>query len=135
MSKKWQVLRAEYLSTLFAGVDITPPPAHLQTGSEDLTMRPFAIIAFHLHSGDSFEEIVGSMQQAINEEVEHDGPEVMNMVGVLAMAREKEVILRQVAVEMSERLQKAQQVLLDAEYDLPGNPEEVFKKIFWQAKL
>jgi len=125
----WEALRAKYLAALFQNVPVPKSEVYLHTPLA-FSQRPYAVFAFRLWQGMTVRQLAKSMRESIQDEVDHDGAEVMNMIGILGTCLKHSRLLKDLASEMPKRLKDALKAVR-SEYEwLPSDPEKAFKRVF-----
>ncbi len=107
-------LREAYVEFL-CGDDNIPETyvVYLKSGFGENNRRRFLTVAYQLSKvearerGQRFEEILSNIDGAIQEEVDRDGPDVMNMAGVAHAIRENKELIFSLAGTIVPRIQAA----------------------------
>ena len=111
-----------YLPVLMQGQTI-PYTRYLATGFPEDNTRRIATLAMQLSKvskerrGKTLSRILKDISDAIDEEIHHDGPNVMNMVGVFNTIKEKSRFIYSLAETIPLRLKPAREALLSAGFN------------------
>ncbi|HRY52394.1 MAG TPA: hypothetical protein P5089_00905 [Candidatus Portnoybacteria bacterium] len=60
---------------------------------------------------EGFEKFLSALAKDIEDEIEHDGPEVMNLCGLAGAIKENELLIMELSKEIPERLEKGKKAI------------------------